>query len=128
AFRLPDYLIPPRVLVWNPENLRGPLGLPFTLVFVDKRFIGIPAAYLTYERFEGCDECAANPPPPEPPRIEVAQQTKPLSPAPAPAALTASGAKKPGASPAPAAKPAAAGTATGSGLKPAVKPPAPGSS
>src|SRR5581483_9104512 len=105
AFRLPDYLIPPRVLVWNPENLRGPLGLPFTLVFVDKRFIGIPAAYLTYERFEGCDECAANPPPPEPPRIEVKPEPKP---APAPASLTASGAAKKPALPPPA-KPAAAG-------------------
>ena len=47
AFKLPDYLVPPRVLIYNPDGLRGPAALPFTLVFIDKRFIGIPAAYLT---------------------------------------------------------------------------------
>jgi hypothetical protein len=59
AFRLPDYLIPPRVLIYNPGGLRGAAALPFTLVFIDKRFIGIPAAYLTASCFEGCPECPA---------------------------------------------------------------------
>ncbi len=58
AFKLPDYLIPPRVILYNPDGLRGPLALPFTLIFIDKRFVGIPAAYLTQDRFEGCAECA----------------------------------------------------------------------
>jgi hypothetical protein len=64
AFRLPEYLIPPRVLIYNPEGLRGAQALPFTLVFIDKRFIGIPAAYLTADRFEGCVECPEAPPTP----------------------------------------------------------------
>lgn len=72
AFRLPEHLIPPRVLIYNPDFLKGPCALPYTLVFVDKRFIGIPAAYLTADRFEGCADCTANPPPP--PARPVAQQ------------------------------------------------------
>jgi hypothetical protein len=92
AFKLPDYLIPPRVLVWNPDGLKGPLGLPFTLVFIDKRFFGIPASYLTYERFEGCDECAANPPPPEPARASY-----PTPAPPAASSLAGSGVRKPAA-------------------------------
>lgn len=62
AFRLPEHLIPPRVLLYNPDFLKGAQALPYTLVFVDKRFIGIPAAYLTANRFEGCVDCSANPP------------------------------------------------------------------
>lgn len=130
AFKLPDYLIPPRVLVWNPENLRGPLGLPFTLVFIDKRFIGIPAAYLTFERFEGCDECAASPPPPEPPRA-VYPEVKPVAPvappAGAPGSMTGSGIRRP---PAPAAappRPVPAAAAPGVGSRPGTgRFPAPG--
>jgi hypothetical protein len=57
AMRLPEYLIPPRVIVYNPDFLRGPDALPFMLVFINKRFIGIPAKYLTRERFEGCPDC-----------------------------------------------------------------------
>src|SRR3954447_18609698 len=57
AFKLPDHLIPPRVLIYNPDFLKGAQALPYTLVFVDKRFIGIPAAYLTADRFEGCSDC-----------------------------------------------------------------------
>ncbi len=75
AFRLPEYLIPPRVLIYNPEGLRGAQALPFTLVFIDKRFLGIPAAYLTADRFEGCSECPESP---EPVRV----QRKPSAPTP----------------------------------------------
>src|SRR5437870_11209780 len=61
AFKLPEYLIPPRVVLYNPDGLRGASALPFTLVFIDKKFVGIPAAYLTRERFDGCTECGAPP-------------------------------------------------------------------
>jgi hypothetical protein len=61
AFKLPDYLVPPRVLIYNPDGLRGPAALPFTLVFIDKRFIGIPASYLTARCFEGCPDCPEAP-------------------------------------------------------------------
>src|SRR5687767_12753393 len=50
AFKLPEYLIPPRVVLYNPDGLRGPSALPFGLIFIDKRFIGIPSAYLTQSR------------------------------------------------------------------------------
>src|SRR5580693_7012676 len=81
AFKLPDYLIPPRVLIYNPEGVRGAAALPYTLVFIDKRFIGIPAAYLTADKFEGCADC---PPDPVHESPRVAQK-----PAPAPAAARA---------------------------------------
>lgn len=73
ALKLPDYLIPPRVVIFNPDGLRGPDALPFTLVFIDKRFIGIPARYLTRERFEGCPECeGVAPEPAKPPQRAAA--------------------------------------------------------
>lgn len=55
AFTLPSFLIPPRVFLFNPENLRGPDALPYLIVLVDKKFFGIPARYLTPDRFSGCD-------------------------------------------------------------------------
>ncbi|HBP18908.1 MAG TPA: hypothetical protein DEA08_14120 [Planctomycetes bacterium] len=55
AFTLPSFLIPPRVFLFNPENLRGPDALPYLIVLVDKKFFGIPARYLTPDRFTGCD-------------------------------------------------------------------------
>ncbi len=58
AFRLPEFLIPPKVVLFNPRGLRGAEALPFCMVLVDKKFFGIPAKYLTPERFDGCDECA----------------------------------------------------------------------
>ena len=62
AYRLPEWLIPPKVILFNPQNLRGPEALPFCLVLVDeKRFFAIPARYLTPDRFDGCEECKSRP-------------------------------------------------------------------
>jgi len=99
AFRLPEYLIPPRVLLYNPDFLKGAAALPYTLVFIDKRFIGIPAGYLTPRVFEGCPECTANPAP-EPVRAAAAPKSqsttssgilRPVSSAPAKQSVTSSG-------------------------------------
>jgi hypothetical protein len=57
AFKLTDYLIPPRITVFNPRKIVGAGSLPFTLIFIDKRFFGIPSSYLRRRIFEGCDEC-----------------------------------------------------------------------
>ncbi len=62
AYRLPDFLVPPKLILFNPRGLRGADALPYTLVLIDKRFYGIPARYLSADRFEGCDECAASGP------------------------------------------------------------------
>lgn len=62
AYRLPEWLIPPKVILFNPMNLRGPEALPYCLVLVDdKRFFAIPARYLTPDRFDGCEECKNKP-------------------------------------------------------------------
>jgi hypothetical protein len=57
AYRLPEFLLPPKVILYNPRALRGAEALPYAVVLVDKRFYGIPARYLTPDRFTGCDEC-----------------------------------------------------------------------
>jgi hypothetical protein len=57
AFKLPEYLVPPRMVIFNPDGLRGVDALPYVVCFIDKRFCGIPAKYLTQSRFEGCPEC-----------------------------------------------------------------------
>jgi hypothetical protein len=62
AMRLPDYLIPPRLVIFNPDMLRGPEALPFAVIFVDKKFMGVPAHYFTKDRFEGCPECGTGAP------------------------------------------------------------------
>lgn len=69
AFRLPEFLIPPKIFLFNPRGLRGAEALPYTVVLIDRKFFGIPARYLTPDRFDGCDECAEErarrrPPPP----------------------------------------------------------------
>ena len=62
TYRLPEWLIPPKIVLFNPQNLRGADALPYTLVLVDeKRFFGIPARYLTPDRFDGCEECKQKP-------------------------------------------------------------------
>jgi hypothetical protein len=62
AMRLPDYLIPPRLAIFNPDGLRGPEALPFAVIFIDKKFLGVPAHYFTKDRFEGCPECGTGTP------------------------------------------------------------------
>lgn len=57
AFRLPEFLIPPKLILFNPHNVRGVEALPFATVLIDKRFFGIPARYLTPDRFDGCEVC-----------------------------------------------------------------------
>jgi hypothetical protein len=73
AYRLPEFLIPPKIFLFNPRGLRGAEALPFTVILVDRKFFGIPARYLTPDRFEGCDECA-----------EERAQRRPVAAAPAP--------------------------------------------
>src|SRR5579871_3541913 len=58
AFLTSDYLIPPKVSIFNPRKVQGHGALPFVIVFIDKRFFGIPASYLRRRFFEGCVECA----------------------------------------------------------------------
>ncbi|MBX3472464.1 MAG: hypothetical protein KF878_36900, partial [Planctomycetes bacterium] len=81
AFRLPEFLIPPKLFLFNPRGLRGAEALPYAVVLVDRKFFGIPARYLTADRFEGCEDCAEElahrrPPPaaarPAPPRAPSA--------------------------------------------------------
>src|SRR5262249_14331643 len=59
AFRLSDYLIPPKVTLFNPRKITGHGALPYVIVFIDKRFFGIPSSYLRRRIFDGCDECTA---------------------------------------------------------------------
>jgi hypothetical protein len=100
AFKLNEYLIPPRVFLYNPDFLKGAAALPFTLIFIDKKFVGIPAAYLTRDRFEGCPDCGVAPPvaaarPAS--RPAVAAMPKPIVPRPGahPSSATGSGAVRP---------------------------------
>lgn len=74
AYRLPEFLIPPKIFLFNPRGLRGAEALPFTVILVGRKFFGIPARYLTPDRFDGCDECA-----------EERAQRRPAAAAPAPA-------------------------------------------
>jgi hypothetical protein len=55
TFTLHSFLIPPKIVLYNPDQLRGPDALPYTVVLIDKKFFGIPAIYLTPDRFAGCD-------------------------------------------------------------------------
>jgi hypothetical protein len=69
AYKLPEFLIPPKIFLFNPRGLRGAEALPYAVILVDRKFFGIPARYLTPDRFTGCDECAEEfarrrPPPP----------------------------------------------------------------
>lgn len=66
SFTLPPFLIPPKIVLFNPRGLRGAEALPYTLVLVDKKFFGIPARYLTPDRFDGCDACRKAKPRPRP--------------------------------------------------------------
>lgn len=59
AFRLSDYLIPPKVTLFNPRKIQGHGALPYVIVFVDKRFFGIPSSYLRRRIFDGCEQCVA---------------------------------------------------------------------
>jgi hypothetical protein len=59
AFRLSEYLIPPKITLFNPRKIGGHGALPYVIVFVDKRFFGIPSSYLRRRIFDGCDECVA---------------------------------------------------------------------
>lgn len=58
AYRLPEFLIPPKLVLFNPRGLRGAEALPYAIVLIDRKFFGLPARYLTPDRFDGCDECA----------------------------------------------------------------------
>ena len=103
AFKLNEYLIPPRVFLYNPDFLKGPSALPFTLVFIDKKFVGIPAAYLTRDRVEGCADCGPAPAAARPaPARAPASPPKPIVP-------------RPGAHPG-----SSAGNSPGSGIRPAL--------
>ncbi|MBL4846317.1 MAG: hypothetical protein JKY65_12380 [Planctomycetes bacterium] len=55
TFTLHSFLIPPKIVLYNPDSIRGPEALPYLVVLIDKKFFGIPAVYLTPDRFEGCD-------------------------------------------------------------------------
>jgi hypothetical protein len=87
AYRLPEFLIPPKLVLFNPSNLRGADALPYAVVLIDKRFFGLPARYLTPDRFDGCDECRSKrrrrrPPPSSeggPRRRPSSQRTSPPS-------------------------------------------------
>ncbi len=57
AYKLPEFLIPPKVFLYNPRGLGGAEAVPYAIVLVDKKFFGIPARYLTADRFDGCEQC-----------------------------------------------------------------------
>jgi hypothetical protein len=59
AFRLSDYLVPPKLVIFNPRKIPGHGALPYLVVLVDRKFFGIPASYLRRRIFEGCEQCAA---------------------------------------------------------------------
>lgn len=59
AMRLSDYLVPPKVLIFNPRKIEGRGALPFITVLVDRKFFGLPASYLRRRVFDGCEECTA---------------------------------------------------------------------
>ncbi|MBI3723166.1 hypothetical protein HY251_04305 [bacterium] len=95
AFLTSDYLIPPKVSIFNPRKVQGHGSLPFLIVFIDKRFFGIPASYLRRRFFEGCTDCQAEndptsdasfpdykppaPPPPKPRTQAVPGAAKPVT-------------------------------------------------
>jgi hypothetical protein len=57
AFKTSEYLIPPKVLVFNPRKIQGAGALPVVIVLVDRRFYGLPSSYLRRRIFDGCEEC-----------------------------------------------------------------------
>ena len=57
AYKLPEFMLPPKVILYNPRGLRGAEALPYAIILIDKRFFGIPARYLSPDRFDGCDDC-----------------------------------------------------------------------
>jgi hypothetical protein len=58
AFQLSEYLVPARVIIFNPRKLEGHGALPYVIALVDRKFFGIPASYLRRRIFEGCEECS----------------------------------------------------------------------
>src|SRR5271154_840575 len=58
AFRTTDYLVPPKLVVFNPRRIEGHGSLPFIVTLVDRKFFGIPASYLRRRVFDGCEQCA----------------------------------------------------------------------
>jgi hypothetical protein len=126
AFKLTDYLIPPRITLFNPRKIVGAGSLPFTVIFIDKRFFGIPASYLRRRIFDGCEQCAAEndvasdasfPDYKAKPKPQPAPARAPTRAIPAPGAPAAKPGTKPvtGATPKAQPKPGAAGSA---GTKP----------
>lgn len=65
AFQLPDFLLPPKIVLYNPDNLRGVQALPYVVVLVNTTFFGIPAAYLKYTCFAEIEN--------EPPPVKAAR-------------------------------------------------------
>jgi hypothetical protein len=59
AFLTSDYLVPPKLVVFNPRRVPGHGSLPMVIVLVDRKFFGIPASYLRRRVFDGCEQCAA---------------------------------------------------------------------
>ena len=43
AYRLPEFLIPPKLFLFNPRGLRGAEALPYSIILIDRKFFGIPA-------------------------------------------------------------------------------------
>lgn len=77
TFTLHSFLIPPKIVLYNPDHLRGPEALPYTVVLIDKKFFGIPAAYLTPDRFAGCDSLKKMKVRPRRPAQQQQQQPRP---------------------------------------------------
>ena len=125
AFKLSDYLIPPKVLIFNPRKLEGPGALPFLVVLVDSRFYGIPASYLRRRIFDGCEECTKENDPasdaPFPDYRRPAKKAPAAAPGNAPTGMTKQ-LGKPGAAP-PAQAPPKPGTPTKRQLPPPREPP-----
>jgi hypothetical protein len=111
AFRLSEYLVPARVVIFNPRKIEGHGALPYFVVLIDRKFFGIPSSYLRRRAFDGCFDCAEE----NDPASDAAFPDYKPKPKPAPAPRPA----------APAAPPAKSGTVPAV-AKPATGAPPPG--
>ncbi len=114
AFRLSDYLVPARIVIFNPRKIEGHGALPYFVVLIDRKFFGIPSSYLRRRAFDGCFDCTEeNDPASDASFPDYKAKPKPApAPAPRPAAPPAKSGTVPavakpgtGAVPAPGAKP-----------------------
>ncbi|MCA8924527.1 MAG: hypothetical protein KDD82_22135 [Planctomycetes bacterium] len=92
AYQLPGFLLPPKIVLYNPDNLRGVAALPYVVALVNTTFFGIPAHYLKHTCFAELE----HEPPPTPSAPRPAAPPSGPPPGRTPARGIPRGARRPG--------------------------------